>query len=53
MKDLWGYCTLAEQQVVCRLRDNGLYNDVVNEVYEETLRLLPKVIRGDRGSTSD
>jgi hypothetical protein len=26
---------------------------VVNEVYEETLRLLPKVIRGDRGSTSD
>ena len=47
MKDLWGYCTLAEQQVVCRLRDNGLYNDVVNEVYEETMRVLPKVIRGD------
>ena len=53
MKDLWGYCTLAEQQVVCRLRDNGLYNDVVNEVYEETLRVLPKVIRGDRGSTNE
>ena len=53
MKDLWGYCTLAEQQVVCRLRDNGLYNKVVNEVYEETLRVLPKVIRGDRGSTNE
>ncbi|HIM35789.1 MAG TPA: hypothetical protein EYM33_09675 [Pseudomonadales bacterium] len=53
MKDLWGYCTLTEQQVVCRLRDNGLYNDVVNEVYEETLRVLPKVIRGDRGSTNE
>ena len=53
MKDLWGYCTLTEQQVVCRLRDNGLYNDVINEVYEETLRVLPKVIRGDRGSTNE
>ena len=53
MKDLWGYCTLAEQQVVCRLRDNDLYNNVVNEVYEETLRVLPKVIRGDRGSTNE
>ena len=53
MKDLWGYCTLTEQQVVCRLRDNGLYNDVVNEVYEETLRVLPKVIRGDRGSANE
>ncbi len=53
MKDLWGYCTLAEQQVVCRLRDNGLYNNVVNEVYEETLRVLPKVIRRDRGSAHD
>ena len=53
MKDLWGYCTLAEQQVVCRLRDNGLYNNVVNEVYEETLRVLPKVIRGDRGSANE
>ena len=53
MKDLWGYCTLAEQQVVCRLRDNGLYNNVVNEVYEETLRVLPKVIRRDRGSAND
>ena len=53
MKDLWGYCTLAEQQVVCRLRDNGLYNDVVNEVYEETLRTLPKVTRSDRGSMND
>jgi len=53
MKDLWGYCTLAEQQVVCRLRDNGLYNDVVNEVYEETLRALPKVTRSDRGTTND
>ena len=53
MKDLWGYCTLTEQQVVCRLRDNGLYNDVINEVYEETLRVLPKVIRGDRGSTTE
>ena len=45
--------TLAEQQVVCRLRDNGLYNDVVNEVYEETLRTLPKVTRSDRGSMDD
>ena len=53
MKDLWGYCTLTEQQVVCRLRDNGLYNDVINEVYEETLRVLPKVIRGDRGSANE
>lgn len=53
MKDLWGYCTLTEQQVVCRLRDNGLYNDVINEVYEETLRVLPKVIRGDRGGTNE
>ena len=53
MKDLWGYCTLTEEQVVCRLRDNGLYNGVVNEVYEETLRVLPKVIRGDRGSTNE
>ena len=53
MKDLWGYCTLAEQQVVCRLRDNDLYNNVVNEVYEETLRVLPKVIRGDRGSANE
>ena len=53
MKDLWGYCTLTEQQVVCRLRDNGLYNDVINEVYEETLRVLPKVIRGGRGSTNE
>ena len=53
MKDLWGYCTLTEQQVVCRLRDNGLYNGVVNEVYEETLRVLPKVIRGDRGSANE
>ena len=52
MKDLWGYCTLTEEQVVCRLRDNGLYNGVVNEVYEETLRVLPKVIRGDRGSAN-
>ena len=53
MKDLWGYCTLTEEQVVCRLRDNGLYNGVVNEVYEETLRVLPKVIRGDRGSANE
>jgi len=53
MKDLWGYCTLTEEQVVCRLRDNGLYNNVVNEVYEETLRVLPKVIRGDRGSANE
>ena len=53
MKDLWGYCTLTEEQVVCRLRDNGLYNGVVNEVYEETLRVLPKVIRRDRGSAND
>ena len=53
MKDLWGYCTLTEEQVVCRLRDNGLYNGVVNEVYEETLRVLPKVIRGDRESANE
>ena len=53
MKDLWGFCTLAEQQIVCRIRDNGLYNDVVNEVYEENLRALPKVIRKDRGSAND
>ena len=53
MKDLWGYCTLTEEQVVCRLRDNGLYNGVVNGVYEETLRVLPKVIRGDRGSANE
>jgi len=53
MKDLWGYCTLAEQQIVCRLRDNGLYNDVVNDVYEQNLRTLPKVIRKDRGSAND
>ena len=54
MKDLWGYCTLAEQQIVCRLRDNGLFNEVVNEVYEKSLQVLPKVTRGqNEGSTTD
>ena len=45
MKDLWGYCTLAEQQIMCRLRDNALYNEVVNELYEQSLQILPKVTR--------
>ena len=45
MKDLWGYCTLAEQQIMCRLRDNALYNEGVNELYEQSLQILPKVTR--------
>ena len=54
MKDLWGYCTLAEQQIVCRLRDNGLFNEIVNEVYEKSMQELPKVTRGqNEGSTTD